>query len=545
MKRKGAFFEEVPITKVNRNFFDLSHERKTTGKFGYLYPVLCMDTLPGDFITDRITAFCRAQPLVSPVYHNVQIKFNAFFVPDRILLGMDLVENFFGSGQTGADASVMPYVTPAGLYAADANNYNNFLPGTLWNRLGLPAFIGADPGPGVWSTEQINARGFYAYQKIWSDWYRDPNFDLEIEFPIETQGDVSAAVNMAGFLQLRKRGWRRDAFVSALPEAQRGNEVLMPLSGFATQVEELDGDPVPAQKYLGILPGSPGTLAYGDSFNPGVATQAARIVFDSSGTSINDFRLALAVQRWQENSMRGGSRYNEMTLVNFDIQPEDYRTQRAEYLGGHTQKVEISEVLSTANTEVDAVETPVGQLAGRGISIGRDAGWSYQCKEHGWVLVIMSVMPDSNYCQGLPGWATRRTRYSYGWPLLANIGEQEVLSKEVFYSFLAADDDDNNEVFGYNPRYWDYKYIQDQTDSDFLTTLQFWHLGRFFLQRPILDEFFTTMNEDGSSGADWDEETFRRIFAVEDGSDYFLFRIFHNLTAKRPLPYYGVPAGLG
>lgn len=548
MKRKGAFFEEVPIGKVDRSFFDLSHERKTTGKFGYIYPVLCMDTLPGDTISDRITAFCRAQPLVSPVYHNCKIRFNAFFVPDRILVGVDMVEDFYGGGQEGLDSTVMPYITPLGLYSIDANNFNYLLPGTLWNRLGLPAFIGADPGP-VLNEEQINVRAFYAYQKIWSDWFRDPNFDAEIEFPIETQGDVSATVpfQTGEFLQLRRRGWRRDSYVSALPEAQRGTEVLMPLQGIANSVVDQNGDPVPVNHNLGTKTGlTPGILAHSAvAVPPGTYNDNAYLVFENSGVSINDFRLAMAVQRWMENSMRGGSRYNEMTLVNFSIQPEDYRTQRAELLGGHSQVLEISEVLSTANTLVGEVETPVGQLAGRGVSFGSDrGGWSYTCKEHGWIMVVMSVMPDSNYCQGLPGWALRKTRYTYGWPLLANIGEQEVLSKEVFYSFLAADDDENNEIFGYNPRYWDYKYIQDQTDSDFLTTLQYWHLGRIFLQRPILDQYFTTMNESGTSGADWDEETFRRIFAVQDGSDYFLFRIMHHLTAKRPLPYYGVPSGL-
>lgn len=538
MKRKGAFFEEVPVDRVDRNFFDLSHSKKLTGKFGYLYPVLCMDTMPGDVISDRMAAFSRFMPMVTPVMHQVVMRFNAFFVPDRILLGMDLVEDFYGSGQQGTDASVLPFVTPQGIEAALSPELAMGV-GTLWDHLGLPPYI---PGAPITLTdEQISARAHYAYQKIWSDWFRDPNFDTEIEFPIATQGDVSAAFIAAGFHTLKKRGWRRDCFTSSLPESQRGNEVLMPLSGLATQVQELDGDPVPAQKYLGILPGSPGTLAYGDSFNPGVATQAAQIVFDSSGTTINDFRLAMAVQRWMENSMRGGSRYNEMTLVNFGVQPEDYRTQRAEYLGGYSQRVEFSEVLSTANTEVGEVETPVGQLAGRGVSFGQGDQWSYQCKEHGWILVLMSVMPDTNYSQGLPKWALRKTRYDYGWKLLANIGEQEVLSKEVFFSFNNADNEANNTLFGYNPRYWEYKYIPDGMSGDFRTTLQPWHLARVFTARPTLDADFTTMSEHDPG----DEATYRRIFAVQDGTDYILVEVFHNLKGLRVLPYYGVPAGLG
>lgn len=543
MKRKGAFFEEVPIDKVNRNFFDLSHSKKMTGKFGYLYPVLCMDVLPGDHISDQIAAFSRFMPLVSPAMHRCDIRFNAFYVPDRIIIGMDLTEDFFGSGQSGGDTSVLPYMRPADI----TNDLMDV--GTLWDHIGLPPRDGA----GGSSTEQISIRAFYAYQKIWSDWFRDPNFDTEIEFPIETQGNVSVAAENADMFLMRRRGWRRDAFTSALPQAQRGGGVMMPLEGVANSVVDADGDPIAQNSTLGTLTGvTPGLLA-SQGGDPGYPTPSfltpTFLVFENSGVSINDFRLALAVQRWMENSMRGGSRYNEMTLVNFNVQTEDYRTQRAEYLGGHSQRVEISEVLSTANTEVGAVETPVGQLAGRAVSFGRDGGWSYHCKEHGWIVVLMSVMPDSNYSQGLPRWAIRQSRYDFGWPLLANIGEQEVLSKEVFWANDAAEDVANNSLFGYNPRYWDYKYIPDSIAGDFRTTLQFWHLSRIFTARPTLDQFFTTMYEAGEDAVPPDvlveEVTYRRIFAVQDGTDYIIMEIFHNLKAMRALPYYGVPAGLG
>ena len=44
---------------------------------------------------------------------------------------------------------------------------------------------------------------------------------------------------------------------------------------------------------------------------------------------------------------------------------------------------------------------------------------------------------------------SRRTRYDFYFPAFANLGEQAVLSKEIYFTGDAADDD----VFGYQERW--------------------------------------------------------------------------------------------
>lgn len=137
---------------------------------------------------------------------------------------------------------------------------------------------------------------------------------------------------------------------------------------------------------------------------------------------------------------------------------------------------------------------------------------------------------------------SRTSKYDYAWPELAHLGEQEILSKEVFFNRTAASDVANNEIFGYIPRYAEYKFHNDRVAGDFRTNLIIWHLARLFNERPTLDREFTTLLEEGiENDPEQYQGTSRRIFQVEDGTDYLWMQLYHHLTAKRPLPYFGVP----
>ena len=41
-------FMSVPAERMKHSVFDLSYEKKMTADFGYLYPVMCDEVVPGD-----------------------------------------------------------------------------------------------------------------------------------------------------------------------------------------------------------------------------------------------------------------------------------------------------------------------------------------------------------------------------------------------------------------------------------------------------------------------------------------------------------------
>lgn len=544
--KKSQIFNVVPVQKPKRSFFDLSHEVKMSGKFSYLYPVFVQETLPGDTFRNTSTIFMRLAPMLAPIMHRLDVTTHFFFVPYRLCT--DAWEPFITGGQTGEDVSVLPFFTPAEIANEGFETYMEKR--TLWDYLGLPVTTEAAANS---STEEISALPFIAYTKIWNDYYRDPNFDTEIP-PLGNSGNVSSTI--VGYGELRRRAWSKDYFTSCLPWAQRGESVLIPMTGVAS---DADGDI--SWKSAATFQTSAGANFSASNLQivAGSATEQAKIkagagtpeqgrlknidtiTWDNQEITINDLRTSLAIQRWLENNARGGARYIEQIMSHFGVRVQDYRLQRAEYLGGGKQPVQISEVLATAKTEVDASVTPVGDLSGHGISVGKSNQFTYRCTEHGIILGIMSVMPQPAYQQGIDRMWSRKERFDFAFPELAHLGEQEVLSKEVFYSFLAADDAANNSTFGYIPRYAEYKFKLDRVAGDFRDNLQYWHLGRFFTSRPTLSENFTTADESG----DEVEEGMRRIFAVQTEDDYLWIQIFHRCGAKRPLPYFGVPKLLG
>lgn len=536
--KKNNFFTQVPAPRVPRNNFDLSHEVKMSGKFGYIYPTLLLEAMPGDTITDSITNHVRAAPMLAPIMHQVKIKTDAFFVPFRIING-DVWETFVTGGQDGTDVVILPYFTPAGAVAAASDGV--FRKGQLWDYFGGPVLEGT--APGAFSVEQLSLYPQLSYLQIWNDWFRDPNLDIPFTWDIDMEGNQSALFSGSQFWSLRNRGWERESYTAALPWPQRGPEVLLPLAGsgsvtYSAQSSYFDG--------VGGAPTLPGAgaaafSAFGSLDSPGTGPTRVEnideVLLTTSSITINDFRAALAMQRWMEINARSGGRYPEQIKGQYDQTVPDYRLQRAEYLGGGRGTLNISEVLSTA----DSGGVPVGDMAGHGQVFAKNNSFKYRCQEHGLVIVVLSVVPTPAYMQGLPKLWSKANRFDdLAFPSLANLGEQEMKSKEVYFSFDATDDDGNNELWGYNPRYYQYKFMQDRVAGDFRDTLLFWHLSRKFSERPVLDNAFVAV-EDQPAGA----EPLDRIFAVQDGTDYFWMQIFHRLNANRPLSYYGVPTLIG
>lgn len=528
-ERKNNLFKELPAPRVSRNLFDLSHEVKMSGKFGYLYPVLCLETLPGDRIRDTMNAMIRFAPLLAPIMHRVDVTTHFFFVPNRIIWAN--WEEFITGGEDGLSSPIPPYVTPFSL-ASGQGEEGVMKRGSLWDYLGLPTIEDSVAPVGGWSNQKVSDLPFRACAKVWNDFYRDPNLHEEMEIQFDQDGAM-VGTHPRMLLKNYRRGFEKDYFTSALPWAQRGAQVLLPMSVRVDEARIAVG---------GAVPGAAGFVKH-DNLGDLISDYGSSPIYlqgDNAETTVNDFRRALAIQRWLENNARGGARYVEQIEGHFDERVPDYRLQRAEYIGGGRQAVQISEVLATAENSVDGVT--VGDMKGHGLSVGRTNTFTYRCREHGFVIGFMSVTMRTAYSQGLPRMFTREDKFDYAFPELANLGEQEIKSKEVFYSFAADDDDDNELTFGYIPRYAEYKFQNDRISGDFKGSLGFWHLGRKFTQRPSLDANFTTIDENGGGNGDAFEETFRRIFAVTDGTDYLWMQLYHNLTAKRPLPYFGVPS---
>lgn len=534
-------FAGIPAPKVKRSKFDLSHDVKLSGDMGKIIPVLAQDVLPGESWRNTSTFMVRFAPLLAPIMHLVQVKMHFFFVPNRILYSSDDGwEKAIYGGKDGnqglADPSI-PYISIkdaiAEIHALGEDEFNLYFGvGSLWDYIGFPPIQwNANLAAYIDETE-VNVLAMMAYLKVWNEYYRDQT--LQDEIPINAdQMDQSA--NITDFL-VKDVCWKKDQFTSALPWPQRGAEVLIPLDLDVTyrnvsEIYKPDGTP----------PAASANLTTGDNVTAnqnqimlGAGNPAARIEniesISNATVTINDFRVAVVVQRWMEANARGGARENEGTLSHFGVKIPDYRLKHPEFLGGGVQTVQISENLSTANSQDAASNTvPQANMAGHGLALGNSNSFQYTCKEHGWIIGVLYVMPKAAYQDGIPRKFLKLQRFDYAWPQFVGLGEQEVQSKELYYRATQSTAA-NNALFGYQQRYYEYKTESDRVCGDFRTTLSYWHMGRIFSSRPFLNEAFLT------------SPPTKRIFAVEDVNAHSLWMVVHhNLSALRPMPYYSVP----
>lgn len=522
---QGHTFAQVPSAEHQRSSFDRSHGLKTTINSGYLYPIFCDEVLPGDTFSLHMQGFARLSTPLKPVMDNSYFNTFFFFVPNRLL--WDKWQRLMGEQPNPGDSTdfLVPQITaPAGGWAV----------GSLSDYFGLPTGIA-----GIKSISLYHR----AYNLIWNEWFRDENLQTRAPQHIGDTEDPDADYT------LLRRGKRHDYFTSCLPWPQKGESVSIPLGQTApVSARAADVGPIFKTATGGTAIHTPAHLMFGASqaswfVENGAPTGSGQTIaaWDDPGltadlslatsATINQLRQAFQIQRLYERDARGGTRYTEIIRSHFGVVSPDARLQRPEYLGGGQSSVLISQVAQTsASAYGAAADTPQGNLAAFGTaSLNGGHGFSKAFTEHGVIIGLVSVRADLNYQQGLDRKFSRRSRFDFYWPALSHIGEQAVLNKEIYCDGTAADED----VFGYQERYAEYRYAQSKITGEFRSTyvdsLDVWHLAQEFGTRPALNANFIE-----------DNPPFDRVVAVPS-EPTFIGDFWFNLRCARPMPVFGVP----
>lgn len=503
---KGQLFNQIQLKAPRKNVFDLSHERKQSMKFGYLTPILVEETVPGDKWRCKSEHLLRFAPTLAPAMARFNVYVHYFYVPMRII--WNNYEKFFTGGEDGKTFPSMPQLTINDTYAG------YFGEGGLADYMGIPVA----PASGITDPLNISALPFRAYQQIYNDYYRDQNLTPAVAFSKEDNVD-----SVANLVTMRLRAYEKDYFTGALPDTQRGDDVILP--------NDITYKDVAKIKNVNGYPSAKGDVMYNANgeivdADPGIASTIENV--ENVGITVNDLRTSVRLQEWLERSMRGGARYVEHVLSFFGVKPNDGRLMRAEYIGGSKTPVVISEVLATFNNQ----DTDGGTMYGHAVSLGSQAGFTKFCPEHGYIIGLMSVLPRSEYCsQGVNKMWLHGDRFEFFYPQFAHLGEQPILSKEIFHDYTATYQD-NTGVFGYVPRYSEYKYRSSSVHGSFRSTLDYWHMGRKFLNRPVLSQAFIEANP----------STMTRLFPDTTDNDKLYVQIYNDVKAIRPMPIFGTPS---
>jgi len=494
---------------VKRYKHSLSHYKLLSCDMGELIPCGLTEVLPGDSIQQATNALIRASPLLSPVYHPVNIRIHHWFVPHRLV--WDDFEDFITGGPDGEDDSVFPTI--------DMPPSTGAAVGSLADYLGVPTGV---------ADLEVSALPFRAYAMIFNEWYRDQ--DLVTPLVIDKTSGADTTTSTA----LQNCAWEKDYFTSARPWETKGPSITIPIGTSApltfpnaatnenlifensTGHTTVRADQGTASSTLSGFTTSAANVTPAVSDGPLFTKIAAALAASTadlsaaSAVNVNVLREALALQRYQEARARYGSRYTEY-LQYLGVRSSDARLQRPEYLGGGQNTVQFSEVLQTAEGT-----NAVGTLRGHGISSMRSNRYRRFFEEHGYVITLMSIRPKTIYGNGLFRHWNRRVKEDFWQKELEHIGQQEVLKKEVYGAHS-----DPDGTFGYQDRYDEYRRAESSIAGEFRTTdLNFWHMARIFASDPGLNADFVKCVPT------------ERTFAVPS-KDVFLGYIKHSIQARR------------
>lgn len=526
----------VPSVNHPRSSFLNSYRHTLDFDGGFLIPFYHDEVLPGDTFHVDVTAFARMpDSLGQPVMDNAYIETFFFYIPNRIV--WNNWEKFQGARDNPTDSTdfTIPQITPVNTTALRQGSYSDFF--------GIPPSSGNLP---------VNSLLFRSLMLTWNEWFRDENIQKSLVFSKgnseDDEPDSDLSDIMFDNLRLLRRGKRHDYFTMALPFAQKGDPVSIGIGGTAplslsgtTAVQspstvEGQSSRVTVQtpnlsagfRDMAVVEGSGVGLSSTTSTpNSGLYTGTQGLsgtadLSSATAITINQIRTAFQTQRLLERDARGGTRYFEILRSHWGVMSPDSRLQRPEYLGGGRGNVDFNLVPHT--------DTNAGDLNGFATAENHGHGFSGSFVEHGHIIGLACIFAELSYSQGIHRMWHRRNRLDFAMPVLAHIGEQAVLQKEIFATGTAADD---NKAFGYVPRYEEYRTKTNRLSGamrvDAAGTLSSWHLSQDFANAPTLSDTFIG-----------ERPPFDRIKRNANAKDFIVDFHFRERVA-RCLPAFGVP----
>lgn len=553
MANNSIFARNAHRANLQRNAFDLSFTSKFTASVGMLLPCFCKEVNPNEHFRINPEMFLRTVPLNSAAYVRLKQYCEFYFVPTRLLWRsfpqfIAGTSNQFSTAiSDGSKFSSVPtwdFNTMLSLLSTSGNDACGYpfkngavrlldLLGYGINVANVDSLIAANTAKPF--AFKVSPFRMLAYQKIYSDFYRNPLYEsIDVEnFNVDnTSSSSSIASQTARMMYLRYRDWKKDYFNAVSPQFQ-GNDFMQ--AAFSPIIFPSAGQDVNA---------NPTSWFYkNDNFQGGLSINQPSGA-SSAGITVANLRSAYALDKLYRLmvSAKDGS-YSEQMKVRFGVDaPDD--DWKSKFIGAIDAPVTIGDVTTTSDTYDETSNSGAipGTLYGNGWSQSKGS-IDFTSKEHGIIMGIFSILPECDYqSDQLNPFNTKLKREDFFVPEFADLGKQPT----PIYQFKFNKDTDMSKVLGWNLRYSEYKTSLDMVHGVFNSDDKF--------QNQSYNAWVAPRNQTLSQYSNGATVSFfkalpsvlNQIMVQQyDGTeqtDQFLVNAGFNVQAIRPMSIYGEPS---
>lgn len=564
----GKYFAGAPSINIPRSKWKTGWNVAGTFPHGKFVPIDAIPVIAGDGHNIKLKDLTRMQTPIAPIFGNIKQSFAAWFIPLRLV--WEHAEEFFGANKTSAGYQTTTYTFPIARFSrcdagspshylgkpykasseTDANGKSYYLANILkercyylvWNEYMRPQQItnpvlvnltdsvnthSIDSKVGTWNGNPIRCdkpEGLMNVAKQF-DYFTActlaPQYGAAVELPLGTTAPVinaSQLHDMGNSLQLGKKG-----VIGTLI----GDQPLFRAAGGAGNGSKV---------YTAAMEDSTdqhGISPVDQTGSTWLEIDRSTLVTDlqhATAAKINDIRYAFAIQKYLERANFAGNYYFGILQVHYGVTSPDSRLQRPEFLGMIDEDILIHQVVATADTVNSGVKTSVGNTGAMSVTASGDVYlFDKAFVEPGYILICRWCKQRQVYSQGIMREDFKSDRFELYTPELCNLGDQSVLTRELYWKA------GESEIFGFQEHWGEYRYRNDRVtsmlDPNVPNSLEFFTLANKFISKPELDDDFIFENA----------VNLERALTTGNSIDHYIFDTYIEDIMTREMPVRTIP----
>lgn len=531
----ASFLDKFKIKTAVDNYtkLDLGCDHISSANFMQFNVAYSKEMVPGERLSVNMETFTRLAPMPVPTFGRAKINNRAFFVPFRTIFPgwNDFITdtshvNANGNAAILASVPTVSAINISNCFTGQSSEFYGAYAQLVTdgaydysygeNKYKLTAFgrqtmkilesLGYKFAIGTTDTTTFSALPILAIAKVYCDWYFPSAYTADtifanVEGLFKQDSSLSAyslTVNDLNniFSLLRYVCYDSDYFVSAwdnptAPNAGAYSNVSINDVTYADLRVNINSDGTPV-------------VAQTNGNNPNVVSQYAL----NALRSLTDY-----MKRHQLVGARALDRY----LSRFGVTLSAEKLNRSIYIGNSSSGLQFGDIMSQADTE----GAQLGDYAGKGIGYDK-ASFDYNTDEYGMFVIVSTIIPNTGYYQGINRTVMHKSKLDFWTPEFDNLGTQAIAKGELYFpqkfdDFTGTISGLTTGVFGWTPRYAEYKVGRDMLTGDFRydsinTGQEAWHTMR--------EVDYTNTNNIAHN----------RLFTVGQDADQYS-RIFYNTDA--------------